>query len=168
LIPQDLRSIWLAAFQSYLWNQILAALIEDVCGPKQRAPQRIGQWSVPFYAELDDAQRQRLTKTVLPLPSARLHLENDALRPLYDRVLAAAGVELRQLRVKYPRDSFFSKGERAAVFRPDDLQHQFAADELYRARQKLVLRFTLLRGSYATVLVKRIVGNVNHELADDR
>jgi len=73
-------------------------------------------------------------------------------------VLAAEGIELRQIRVKYPRDTFFSKGERPAVFRPGELAHQSAPDEIYKRRQKLTLRFTLPRGSYATILVKRVCG----------
>jgi tRNA pseudouridine13 synthase len=81
-----------------------------------------------------------------------------SLAPLYDQVLAAEGMELRQVRVKYPRDAFFSKGERGLVFRPGELWHAAAADEIYPRRQKLTLRFTLPRGSYATILVKRVCG----------
>ena len=73
-------------------------------------------------------------------------------------MLSTEGMELRQVRVKYPRDSFFSKGERVALFRPGDFVHEFAADDLYPARQKLLLRFTLPRGSYATIVIKRIAG----------
>jgi tRNA pseudouridine13 synthase len=167
LVPQELRSIWLAAFQSHLWNQILARLIREICEPQQCSFQRIAQRDVPFFAELNDEQRERLQSVVLPLPSARLHLDSGPLKSLYDEVLAAEGMELRQVRVKYPRDSFFSKGDRAAIFRPGELDHQFAVDELYDARQKLTLRFTLPRGSYATILVKRIVGNIGDEMTGD-
>jgi tRNA pseudouridine13 synthase len=94
-------------------------------------------------------------------------LDHSPLKPLYDQVLAAEGMELRQVRVKYPRDSFFSKGERAATFRPGDFRHEWAADDLYEGRRKLSLSFTLPRGSYATILVKRIAGPSANELADD-
>ena len=71
-------------------------------------------------------------------------------------MLAAEGLALRQIRVKYPRDSFFSKGERPAIVRPGNLAHAAAADELNPPRQKLTLDFTLPRGSYATILVRRV------------
>ncbi|MCI0357701.1 MAG: tRNA pseudouridine(13) synthase TruD [Planctomycetaceae bacterium] len=158
LIRQDLRSIWLAAFQSHLWNQIAARLIRLVCLPGQLVTQTIGRRELPFFLSLDDAQRDELAKAILPLPSARLHLDESPLKPLYDQVLAAEGIELRQIRVKYPRDTFFSKGERPLVFRPGELSHDAAADEIYPRRQKLTLRFTLPRGSYATILVKRVCG----------
>jgi tRNA pseudouridine13 synthase len=192
LIRQDLRSIWLAAFQSYLWNQLAARKITAVCRPDQLVVQTIGRRELPFFVYLDEAQRQQLARVVLPLPSARLRLEESGvsesrtqsaasdgtpvvnpshglhpLRPLYDQVLADEGLELRQLRVKYPRDSFFSKGERPLVFRPQNMAHEATADELYPERQKLTLRFALPRGSYATILVKRVSGIAIEEMGTD-
>jgi tRNA pseudouridine13 synthase len=73
-----------------------------------------------------------------------------------DRVLAPEGLTLAQLRVKYPRDSFFSKGVRQAVFAVDRLEHQSGDDDRYPGRQKLTLRFELPRGCYATILTRRI------------
>jgi tRNA pseudouridine13 synthase len=62
--------------------------------------------------------------------------------------------------VKFPRDSFFSAGSRAAVFRPNSLSETIGPDELAGGagggRKKLMLRFDLPPGSYATVLVKRV------------
>jgi tRNA pseudouridine13 synthase len=61
---------------------------------------------------------------------------------------------LRQIRIKYPRDTFFSKGYRRAVFVPQELSHTPEPDDLYAGRQKLCLSFALERGCYATLLVK--------------
>jgi len=58
--------------------------------------------------------------------------------------------------VKYPRDTFFSKGDRAAIVRADELEAIPEADERYPGKQKLLLSFSLRRASYATMLVKRI------------
>ena len=158
LVRQDLRSIWLAAFQSHLWNQLLAAAIGEAARPEQLTSLTIGRRDLPFFAGLDAEESERLSDLVLPLPSARLHLDEGPLRALYDQVLVREGIELRQVRVKYPRDAFFSKGDRPAVFRPGDLVHETGSDELYPDRHKLTLRFMLRRGSYATILVKRVSG----------
>jgi tRNA pseudouridine13 synthase len=76
LVRQDLRSIWLAAFQSHLWNQIAARMITLVCRQEQLVTQAIGRRELPFFLHLDEAQRQELATVVLPLPSARLHLSD--------------------------------------------------------------------------------------------
>jgi len=158
VFPHSLRSLWLAAFQSHLWNIVLARLIEQKVSGDQTQTHTIGPTRLPFFHKLSQQQRTQLQTAILPLPSARLHLENAELLPLYDEVMASEGMELRQVRVKYPRDTFFSKGERPAVFGPANLSHSFASDDLYPGRQKLVLQFALPRGCYATILIKRLFG----------
>jgi tRNA pseudouridine13 synthase len=158
-VPHDLRSLWLAAFQSYLWNQVLAALIQDSI-PQDLTWQTVSRWRLPFFnrgISLDP-------RLFLPLPSARVHFndlyaQNEKLSSLYHRVLADEGLQPRQLRVKYPRDSFFSKGDRRAVAMAV-IRHEVAADDMYAGRHKLTLRFSLARGTYATMLLKRIVGEM--------
>lgn len=165
LIRQDLRSIFLSAFQSDLWNGMLAALLRKVCAPDSLVVRTVGKRELPFYAFLDEATKNMLRETLLPLPSARQHLEEGGIKALVDEVLAAEGMELRQVRLKFPRDTFFSKGERAAVFFPADVSHEVAEDDFYRGKQKMILRFELPRGAYATILVKRVT-DINLEVQD--
>ncbi|WP_254512646.1 tRNA pseudouridine(13) synthase TruD [Anatilimnocola floriformis] len=158
LVRQDLRSLWLAAYQSHLWNQMLAAVLEANCRPEDLKRQRIARQDLPFFTALPPEHRGWMLDFQMPLPSARLHLEPGDLKDLIDDVMQAEGMELREVRVKFPRDAFFSRGERPAIFRPEELQHDTAPDELYPGRSKLTLKFTLRRGSYATIFVKRITG----------
>ena len=160
LVRHDLRSIYLAAFQSDVWNRMLAVFLRQHLRSEQLSLERIGPRELPFFSPLDAQQRALLHAAELPLPSARLHLEEGPLKQLIEGVLAEDGMELRQMRLKFPRDTFFSKGERRAVFLPQDVKVAEGDDELYRGGRKLTLRFSLPRGSYATILVKRVVGPV--------
>lgn len=152
----DLRRLWLSAFQSELWNRLLATQLRRVCSPTQLFDVRLKTQSVPFFSDLDDPTRVALHPLQLPLPSARLKLDEGPLRALAEEVVRDAGLEWRELRVKYPRDSFFSKGWRSAVFVPQDVSAESADDELHAGRGKLSLKFVLPRGSYATIVVKRL------------
>ncbi|MDP1797988.1 MAG: tRNA pseudouridine(13) synthase TruD [Planctomycetaceae bacterium] len=164
LVRQDLRSLYLAAFQSYLWNDLLATEVRRYAAPESQIPMQLDQNTVPFYRHLTDEGRAALRSLQLPLPSARLHFEEDDPRlPLYEEVVAKAGLTLRELRVKYPRDSFFSKGERAAALFPEDAHADGCADDLNPGKQAVTLRFTLPRGAYATIVVKRLMA----EMASD-
>jgi tRNA pseudouridine13 synthase len=155
-ISVDLRGLYLAAFQSALWNRMLATLLRETCREDQLAEIGVGEEPLPFPRQLDEAQREALHQARLPLPTARSRHEAGPYAALMQRVVAAEGLELRQLRVKYPRDSFFSKGQRAAMVVPSALTASAEADELYRGRQKLRLRFDLPRGSYATIVLKQV------------
>lgn len=155
-VSVDLRGLYLAALQSFLWNRMLASLLRrELAAPALRdVPLKIGP--VPFFLALTPDQRQRLSALQLPLPSARLHTPDEAVRPLIDESLQPVGLELRQVRVKYPRDSFFAKGDRPALTQPAALTHAVADDELYPQQHTLTLDFELPRGAYATILVKRL------------
>ena len=157
LMRQDLRSLWLAAFQSDLWNRCLASQLSEVVRDEKMWPVSLATADVPFFTKLTDHEFTELDKIALPLPSARLHLEPGPLLDLYERVIGEQGLSLRELRVKYPRDNFFSKGERQAVIKPRDLRIDLTGDDdLNAGRKRVALQFVLPRGSYATILVKRL------------
>lgn len=156
LFRQDLRSLWLAAFQSDLWNLMLSAWLQEHVDHGRLYKVELATANVPFYASLTDDERTSLTETALPLPSARLHLEPGPILSLYESVLADEGLTLRELRVKYPRDSFFSKGERSAIVIPRELKMHADDDDLNPKRCRVTLQFVLPRGAYATIFVKRL------------
>ncbi|MFP6762673.1 MAG: tRNA pseudouridine(13) synthase TruD [Planctomycetaceae bacterium] len=158
-INVDLRGLYLSAFQSALWNRLLTVWLEQrIPGPEQArfelksGPCCFAKSASSAPAELVQAEAEM----TLPLPSARQKEIDTATAGLLDTVLSAESLELRQLRVKYPRDSFFSKSWRHAIIQPAGLEQTSAADDLYPGKHKLQLCFELPRGSYATILVKRL------------
>jgi len=153
----ELRGLYLSAYQSHLWNRLLARWLQEHCRPEQLIPVELRLGTLPVYRGLDESQRQELGALRLPLPSARTRLEpGDPRADLLRTVLAEEGLELAQLRVKGIRELFFSKGERPAVCRAEGLHAEAGPDELHPGRQRLRLAFDLPRGCYATLIVKRL------------
>lgn len=151
------RRMYLAAFQSHLWNEILSATLRSIVPASNLVEAQIGTAAVVFYRNVEPALKARLDSLALPLPTAREKLEGDPRKPLYETIAGRYGLEVRTLRVKYPRDSFFSRGDRNAAYTPENFAAAVGTDELHAPRRKLTLRFVLSRGSYATILVKRIL-----------
>lgn len=156
LFRQDMRSLWLAAFQSDLWNLMLSAWIQEHVDRSRLAKVELATANVPFPIELSDTERATLLEIPLPLPSARLKLEPGPILSLYESVMADEGLALRELRVKYPRNAFFSKGERSAIVLPHDFSLHADEDDLNPGRDRVTLQFVLPRGAYATIFVKRL------------
>ncbi len=154
----DLRGLYLSAYQSAIWNRLLNRMLEDCCSESQRRTYTLKSGVATFPVNLESDQKLSLRDLSIPLPSARIDRPEGRVGELLDAILAEEGMELRLLRVKYPRDSFFSKGQRRAIISAKELSGSVTDDELYDGRQKLTLTFQLPRGSYATILVKRITG----------
>jgi tRNA pseudouridine13 synthase len=152
----ELRTLYLSAYQSHLWNRILAAWLRENCQPNQLIAIRLRHDNLPAHRGLEPAQLEELRHLTLPLPTARWHADSDPRRPLVERVLSQEGIALADLRLKGFRQMFFSRGERKALMSPADLEYESGPDERLPGRWKMRLGFILERGSYATLVVKRL------------
>jgi tRNA pseudouridine13 synthase len=153
----ELLSLYLSAYQSYLWNGILARALERLCRPEQLVPIQLRLSTLPMHYWLDETQRTHLRRLSLPLPSARLRLDpTDPRAPLIEAILTQEGIPLKELKIRAFREPFFAKGERSALCLPGSLSDEIGEDEHHPGRRKLVLSFELPRGSYATLIMKRI------------
>ena len=153
----ELRGLYLSAYQSHLWNRILAWWLREQLPSEQLRPLALRLGDVPVPTHLESELGQRLAALSIPLPSSRLKL--DPAHPCagaIQAILTEEGLQLRDVQVRGIREMFFSKGERAAWCRPQCLLFAFAADETHPKRLKLQLAFELSRGSYATLIVKAV------------
>jgi tRNA pseudouridine13 synthase len=154
LIRRDLRSLYVAAFQSKIWNEIISRRMQQLLPPDslRHVESIAGRWAFPVSdcRELADFKQTRI-----PLPSGRTsHWDPECARIL-DQVLAEFDLQRHQLRFSYPRDVFFARGERDAMLSPQRLSAEIANDEVEGTNfRKLTIRFRLRSGQYATMLVK--------------
>jgi len=156
IVNSDLRGLYLSALQSDLWNHLVSRTLTRYCSPDQLAPVELKTGPVHFPQSLSDEQVELLRQIELPLPSARTDLAAEPDAVWLEESLAEKGWTFRELKVKFPRDKFFSRARRAILIPLNDLSGTFSEDELDPGRRKLELTFSLPRGSYATMLVKRL------------
>jgi tRNA pseudouridine13 synthase len=155
-LRREMRSLYFAAFQSHLWNLILAGWIERNTRAEQRAPVELKLGPLPFPVGLDEGQRDAIAAVPLPLPSSRNRPDGGPASEITADVLAAFGLTWPDMRVKHLKDVFFSKGSRAPLLVPENVRTEVVDDELHRKKKAIRLAFELPKGSYATILVKRI------------
>jgi tRNA pseudouridine13 synthase len=163
----EFRGLYLSAYQSHLWNRMLAHWLTEHLRPEQLVPVRLRMAAAPFHRQLDETQQQQLAELRLPLPTARGQLDAaDQAAALMQTVLEEEGLKREQLKVPGLREVFFSRGDRPALCVPMDLSGEIEHDEKNPRAKKLTLSFDLPRGCYATLLVKRIFEK--HRETDDQ
>lgn len=155
-IRRELRTLYFSAFQSHLWNLTLGRLIERSTRPDQRVAIDFKVATLPIHRGLDPEQAKLLAEARVPLPASRTRLPEGPLGELAREVAGEHKLAWEDLRVKYLKDVFFSKGERPALFFATGLTSEAAPDDLYPGRRKLQLGFELPKGAYATLVVKRL------------
>jgi tRNA pseudouridine13 synthase len=155
-LRRELRTLYFSAFQSHLWNLILAGWLESSVRSNQllRIPLKVGTF--PFPRGLEPAQVQSLSRTPLSLPCARSAPPEGRLGEITREVLETFELTWSDLRVKHLKDVFFSKGARPCLVLPENLEVEPMEDDLHPGRHALRLSFELAKGSYATILVKRL------------
>lgn len=158
LVRQDLRGIYAAAFQSWVWNRWLSRLIETALGASNVCwfDSRSGRLALPWHTdELREESWLLLASGELPLPSARIHSWPDGTLPVLEEVLSPLSMTVREMRFKYPRDTFFSKGSRAVRLLPADMTWRWEENSQMRGASDWCLNFELPRGCYATMAIRQ-------------
>lgn len=151
-----LRRLFLSAFQSAVWNRLLSRWLKEELTDQWLFDITIAGDRVVCYRGVPAAVVDKLKGQTLPLPSARLREAPEKILRMIDEILSTWGLTLKQMKLRYPRDTFFSAGDRPVIVVPTKLNFGIHKDELYENKRKLVLAFELPRGAYATVLIKRV------------
>jgi tRNA pseudouridine13 synthase len=155
LIESRLAQLYLFAYQSYIWNEILGRFLERELGREAifRVPYAAGE--LRFFDQVDPARAGPLREMMVPLPSRQAQYAAGALAESAAAALAAEGLGLDQLHLRGTTRLQFRGGQRPALVFPGNLRAGGEQpDDIYPGRRKLRLDFVMPPGSYATILIK--------------
>ena len=156
-LRRELRMLYFSAFQSHLWNLMLARWLECNADRRSARPGLAQGRDLPLPSagrarggpdsEPDDAPPPVLSLAVSRRTTRRDH------RGIPRRASAWRG---RTSGSSTSRISSSRKGARPCLFFPERLEFAPIDDDLHPGRRGLRLSFELSKGSYATILVKRL------------
>lgn len=167
IVNGDLRGLFLSALQSDLWNRMVSLWMAENSPEDQliQIPLKTGPVCFPRSLTLDQANQ--LQQKSFPLPSARVKQEEEPDGAWMESTLQRLGWSFSALKVKFPRDRFFSRARRPIWIPLSDLDWTFASDDLDPGRICVTLSFSLPAGSYATMLVKSLWPETNASEASE-
>jgi tRNA pseudouridine13 synthase len=156
LLPRDDLSMALSAYQSHLWNLLVARLLASVCPNLATLPGRVAPYRVPLALSAETSAW--LLPLTLPTPSARAVMPEPRTAALYEALLVEEGITPRGLRLRDLRSAYLKSTPRAVMLRPGEFElGGVQPDELFPGRVRVTVAFTLPRGAYATMVVRRLV-----------
>ena len=154
-IDRELLNLFLLAYQSYLFNETLRAMIEDKCPEKFVINYGLG--IMTFCTNLP--KNCRLNEIKIPMLNHKTSLD-DMSGEYIRKILIQEGVEQKDFALQKMRfrEVQFKTFMRPAMFSVDELFHdEPEPDDKYPDRFKMGVQFILPPGSYATLVLKRIM-----------
>ncbi|HQE92411.1 MAG TPA: tRNA pseudouridine(13) synthase TruD [Anaerolineae bacterium] len=150
LIQDRLLSIYLSAYQSWVWNHITARCLERVASPSLQLD--IVGVPFPLPASSDVPDNVKALEIDLPRLTARYE---GAVGEAADAVFAMEGLTLHDFKARILRCVYLAKGERVVWFAPAGVVvSEPFADGYSPGRQAITVSFTLPSGCYATLVMK--------------
>lgn len=148
-ISPPLRELFISSYQSYLWNECVKELLRSTINNKEL-------FEVPYIVdELIFSKYEIPTKFKTFQTISHKLIPNDYEKPIIEKVLAKQGLTIEQFNIRQS-GNFFKTHERDLIMYPQN----FEMDKPVRVGKKynLTIRFTLGKGSYATLVLKLLFG----------
>jgi len=158
-IPEDEISIRYSAFQSHLWNEVLRRLVRKTIADPAAVAGAEGEYL--FWRTPETAAKAGFFDLNIPTAASRMQVPDERIKSLYGDLLRDKELTLSDFRTRALSRVYFKSFLRSAAVVPEDLAVvDTGPDELHPGRSKIVLSFSLPRGSYATMVIKRLMLDV--------
>jgi tRNA pseudouridine13 synthase len=152
LVTTRVLRIYIQAYQSLLWNRIVARYLVRQLG-EPPASVSIAQEALPFYLDLAG----RVTIDAVPLPYHRARYRDPDLAAVVKEVLRQEGFELNDLKPRILQRAYLPRGSRPLLLFPADVSvADPVPDERFTGSHSVTLTFTLPPGAYATLVIKAV------------
>ncbi len=139
--PKRLLRFYIASYQSYLWNKILCKIISNKKDPV-KYPYNLGYL---FFS------KKRIKTFKIPLINFDTRPNKYAEWIMNEEKINMEDFIFREL-----PELVTESHDRSAFVDVKNIKHSFEKDELNPAKLKLKISFFLPKGSYATMLIKKI------------
>ncbi len=155
LIPRREFSLIVSAYQSFLWNTAMTKLL-NILEVKDVYYFPIVAGTLVFHRKIPDDVLNYLNSLVVPLPSSKSVYADPNVRSAFTEVFSEEKINPDNLKLPRNFKIRVKPFKRKVLLKPKVEMEGPFKDELYRDRLAVKLKFSLPKGSYATLIVKRL------------
>ena len=147
-LPKSVKLMFLFAYQSYLWNRYLSTFVIRYF---KHCSVPFLRWRLAFITRIGENVFREIRDMEIPFLGVELRPESKKIELIIREVLEEEGLKEEDLRAERIGVKLFSDGKRRAFVFPEGLK------VLEEGRDFVKLSFTLPPGSYATVLLRKLL-----------
>lgn len=151
-IPTRLLRMYINSYQSYLWNETLAVYLKDYAILDKEVEYSLGKFV--FVKNSDDF----LDLKIPLIGFASQDLENNEIHDIIKYLMRKEEISYDDFVIKQIPELSLEGELRSAFIEVQDLKiGELEDDELNSGQKKVTLIFTLPKGSYATMVIKKLL-----------
>lgn len=156
-VPLRQRVIHAFAYQSYLWNRALSRLLRGGVMSAQRLRIRTIAGDLMAWKYLAPEREEKLTAMRTPLFGIEGEGGSEPFKRAMIEEMRGAGIERRDFTEHTVPGMIWKEEARAAIVKPEDMGDVvIRPDDRNPGKVAAELAFSLPRGAYATMVIKRL------------
>lgn len=153
-VDDRLKKIFVAAYQSYLWNECVKELLRKYVPEEDRVYYEYECGTLMFYKKMDEEVFNILKDKKFPTIAPDIEYSGEE-KEIIEEILKREGLTMEELN-NIGELGKFIYSERKILSIPKNLKiGEFEEDELNKGKYKITLSYELEKGSYATIIIKR-------------
>lgn len=154
-IPQNLREMFVFSYQSYLWNRAVGEILVKYVNKKSLFEIQYKVGRLKFYRGLSENCLEQISKK---FKTISIDIKPGSFEyEIYERILSQEGLTFDNLDIKTATRTYLVSSERNIILIPEKFKiKKIVPDEMNKNRQKMVFSFFLEKGSYATIVLKKL------------
>jgi tRNA pseudouridine13 synthase len=161
-IPAHLREMFVNAYQSFLWNECVKEILKNSVEKKKLYSVEYAIGALLFYTDLSEQELKNIPQTFLTISETAMFTKDEQW--IVSTVLAKEELQLTDFKIEEETGNFFKTRARQVLLIPGDFTiSKPERDEINSKgnmmRYKMQVSFSLPKGSYATVVTKRLFGH---------
>ena len=162
-ISPNLREMFVNAYQSYLWNECIKETLKKIIGKERLYNIEYNIGSLLFYKKLIDVEINNIPFTFQTI-SPSMKFSSEFEEEIAKDVLSKENIDFKDLDIEKETGNFFKTRKREVILKPEGFViSELVIDEINdkgkKNRYKITLSFILPKGSYATIVTKRLFGH---------
>ena len=153
-VDDRLKKIFVAAYQSHLWNECVKELLKKYIPEEDRVYYEYECGTLMFYKKIDDEIFNLLKDKKFPTIAPDVEYTGEE-REIIEKILKMEDITIDELNNINDLGRFIYN-KRKIILIPKNLKiGEFEKDELNKGKCKITLSYELEKGSYATIIIKR-------------
>jgi tRNA pseudouridine13 synthase len=158
-IPANIREMHINAYQSYLWNECIKEILRVCINGKKIYSVQYAAGILYFYKDLSKEELSKIP-SMFPTLSEKVKL-SEFDNKIVSKILSNEKITIQDLNIKNLTGNFFKTRKRQIIIIPENFNISSAMDDELniingKPQKKIILSFFLSKGSYATVITKKI------------